>query len=198
MAQRLATNYANAFFTMNEDELDQFVKLFAKENIRFAVKICDNGDRDILFTDEQGEIQLTFHRAGQRFSCESSYLIKDLHLANAMRKAMKTFKGHGIVHRIYESFTVVYHYDEGSVVSIQEVTDGENVSIFENTTRNQAKELAHLFSQKGTEQEIEVIREETDKWLDLRNWTKKVAPDKVSAIDSRLGELSRRLFQLEA
>lgn len=197
MAQRLATNYANAFFTMNEDELDQFVKLFAKENITVEVKICDNGDRDILFTDEQGEIQLTFHRVGKRFSCESSYLIRDLHLANAMRKAMKAFKGHGIVHRIYDSFTVVYHYDEGSVVSIQEVTDEEKVSIFENTTRNQAKELEQLFNQKGTEQEIELIREETDRWLDLRNWTKKVAPEKVSAIDSRLGELSRRLFQLE-
>ncbi len=198
MAQRLATNYASAYFTMNEEELDQFVTLFANEHITVDVKICDNGDRDIILTDKQGEIQLSFQRSGSRYSCESSYLITDLHLANAMRKAMKAFKGHGIVHRIYDSFTVVYHYDEGSVVSIQEVSGDEEVSIFENTAPNLAKELETLFQQKGSEQEIEFIRQETDKWLDLRNWSQRVAPEKVTSIDLRLAELSRRLFILEA
>ena len=149
MAQRLATNYANAYFTMNEEELDQFVTLFANEHITVDVKICDNGDRDIILTDKHGEIQLSFHRTGNRYSCESSYLIKDLHLANAMRKAMKAFKGHGIVHRIYDSFTVVYHYDEGSVVSIQEVSGDEEVTIFENTAPNIARELEICFSRQA-------------------------------------------------
>lgn len=198
MAQRLATNYANAYFTMNEDELDQFVKLFANENITVEVKVCDNGDRDIFITDQNGEIQLTFHRTGARFSCESSYLIRDMRLANAMRKAMKAFKGHAVVQRIYENFTVVYHYDEGSVVSIEEVTDEESVSIFTDTTPKLACELEQLFRQTGSEQEITVIREQTDKWLDLRNWTKRVAPEKVASIDQRLAQLSRRLFELEA
>jgi hypothetical protein len=198
MAQRLATNYANAYFTMNEDELDRFVELFANENITIEVKVCENGDRDIFITDRNGEIQLTFHRTGTRFSCESSYLIRDLRLANAMRKAMKAFKGHGIVQRIYENFTVVYHYDEGSVVSIHEVTEDECVTIYTDTTPKMANELEHLFRQMGSEQEISLIREQTDKWLDLRNWTKRVAPEKVASIDERLAELSRRLFVLEA
>jgi hypothetical protein len=198
MAQRLATNYAKAYFTMNEEELNRFVALFANEHISVDVKVCDNGDRDVLLTDQNGEIQLTFHRTGNRYSCESSYLIRDLQLANAMRKAMKTFRGHGIVHRIYDGFTVVYHYDEGSVVSIQEVSGDEEVSIFENTNVNAARELESLFRQMGSEQEIESIRQETDRWLDLRNWAKRTAPEKVNAIDLRLAALSRRLFQLEA
>jgi hypothetical protein len=198
MAQRLATNYAKAYFTMNEEELNQFVSLFANEDISVDVKVCDNGDRDIVLTDQNGDIQLTFTRSGNRYSCESSYLIKDLHLANAMRKAMKTFKGHGIVHRIYEGFTMVYHYDKGSVVSIQEVSGDEEVSIYENNVRTLTKELEALFQQMGSEQEIETIRQETDKWLDLRNWSMKVAPEQVALIDRRLAELSRRLFVLEA
>lgn len=198
MAQRLATHYANAYFTMSEQELEQFVSLFSQENITVQVKICDNGDRDIIITDKNGDIQLTFQREGNRFSCEGSYLITDLHLANAMRKAMKTFKGHGIVHRIYESFTVVYHYDEGSVVSIQEVSDDAETPIFENRAPDLKKQLECLFQQKGAEEQIALIRQETDKWLDLRNWTMKVAPERVASIDQRLAELSRRLFVLEA
>jgi hypothetical protein len=198
MAQRLATNYANAYFTMNEEELDQFVTLFANEHISVDVKICDNGDRDIILTDQNGDIQLSFHRTGNRYSCESSYLIRDLHLANTMRKAMKAFRGHGIVHRIYDGFTVVYHYDEGSVVSIREVSGNEEVPIFENTAPNMAKELESLFQQTGSEQEIERIRQETDRLLDLRNWSQRVAPERVGFIDLRLAELSRRLFVLEA
>lgn len=198
MAQRLATNYANAYFIMNEEQLNQFVSLFAKEQITVDVKVCDNGDRDVFITDRSNEIQLTFERVGNSFSCEGSYIITDLHLANAMRKAMKTFKGHGIVHRIYDSFTVVYHYDGGSVVSIQEVSGEEEVSIFENKSTNISQELDHLYRQMGSEQEISSIREETDKWLDLRNWSTSSAPEQVVSIDHRLAELSRRLFVLEA
>jgi hypothetical protein len=198
MAQRLATNYASAFFTMSEEELDQFVKLFANENIKVQVKVCDNGDRDVILVDKSGEIQLSFQRTGNRYSCESSYLIKDLQLANVMRKAMKMFKGHGIVHRIYDHFTVVYHYDEGSVISIREVTEDAEVSIFENQTNDMKKQLESLFKQNGAEEQIAIIRQETDKWLDLRNWAKRVAPEKVSSIDGRLAELARQLFVLEA
>ncbi|CAM5786712.1 MULTISPECIES: hypothetical protein [Brevibacillus] len=198
MAQRLATNYAKAYFTMNEEELNRFVSLFTNEHISVEVKICENGDRDVLLTDKSGAIQLTFHRLGNRYSCESSYLIRDMHLANAMRKAMKTFRGHGIVHRIYDGFTVVYHYDEGSVVSIQEVSGDEEVSIFENTAPHAAKELEELFRQTGSECEIDSIRQETDRWLDLRNWAKHAAPEKLGMIDLRLCALSRRLFELEA
>ncbi|NGQ93659.1 hypothetical protein G3578_00560 [Brevibacillus sp. SYP-B805] len=198
MAQRLATNYASACFTMSEEELDQFVKLFANENIKVQVKICDNGDRDIILVDKSGEIQLSFQRSGNRYSCESSYLIKDLQLANAMRKAMKKFRGHAVVHRIYDHFTVVYHYDEGSVISIHEVTEDGEVSIFENHGQDLKKELECLFNQKGAEEQIAMIRSETDKWLDLRNWAKRVAPQQVSSIDERLAELARRLVMLEA
>ncbi|USG67511.1 hypothetical protein NDK47_09655 [Brevibacillus ruminantium] len=198
MAQRLATNYAKAYFTMNEEELNRFVSLFTNEHISVEMKIFENGDRDVLLTDQSGAIQLTFHRKGNRYSCESSYLIRDMQLANAMRKAMKTFRGHGIVHRIYQGFTVVYHYDEGSVVRIQEISDDEEVSIFENSAPHAAKELEMLFRKTGSECEIDSIRQETDRWLDLRNWAKHEAPEKLDMIDSRLCAMSRRLFELEA
>jgi hypothetical protein len=199
MAQRLATNYASAYFTMSEQELTQFVKLFANEKIDVKEKVYDNGDRDITIDDHSGEIQLTFHRKGNRYSCESSYVIKDLTLANAMRKAMKAFKGHGIVHRIYESFTVVYHYDEGSVIRIEEVTEDSEVPIYEGTHIGQtSKELERLYMSTGSEEEIKMIREETDRLLDLRNWAKKVTPERISAIDQQLSGLSTRLFLLEA
>lgn len=197
MAQRLATNYAKAYFTMNEEELAQFVSLFTNEHISVDVKVCDNGDRDVILTDKSGEIQLNFLRVGNRYSCDSSYLIRDRQLAEAMRKAMKTFRGQGIVHRIYDGFTMVYHYDQGSVVSIHEVTGDEELSIFENTASYVSRELDQLFRQTGGEEEIESIRQETDRWLDLRNWAKRTAPEKLSAIDERLTALSQRLFELE-
>jgi hypothetical protein len=197
MAQRLATNYAKAYFTMNEEELAQFVSLFTNEHISVDVKVCDNGDRDVTFIDKSGEIQLNFLRTGNRYSCDSSYLIRDRQLAEAMRKAMKTFRGQGIVHRIYDGFTMVYHYDQGSVVSIREMTGDEELSIFEYTASYVSRELEQLFQQMGGEEEIESIRQETDRWLDLRNWAKRTAPEKLSAIDERLTALSQRLFELE-
>ncbi|MBO8162211.1 MAG: hypothetical protein H0Z34_00660 [Brevibacillus sp.] len=198
MAQRLATNYASAYFAMNEQELEQFVKLFASEKIDVKVKICDNGDRDIIIEDKSGDIQLTFRRVGDRYSCESSYVIKDLTLANAMRKAMKTFKGHGVVHRIYESFTIVYHYDEGAVVRIHELSDDGEEPIFETDAQAQVKELEALFQKTGSELEIERIRERTDRLLDLRNWAKRATPERIAAIDKKLAALAHRLFVLEA
>lgn len=197
MAQRLATNYAKAYFTVNEEELNQFVSLFTNEHISVDVKVCDNGDRDVILTDKNGEIQLNFTRSGNRFQCDSSYLIRDFGLANAMRKAMKTFRGYGIVHRIYDGFTVVYHYDQGSVVSIHEVSGDEEMSIFENTSPSVANELESLFQQDGSEREIESLYQETDRWLDLRNWASSNAPEKLTAIDCRLASLSKRLFELE-
>ncbi|MBY0051100.1 hypothetical protein H7K32_05280 [Brevibacillus agri] len=197
MAQRLATNYAKAYFTVNEEELNQFVSLFTNEHISVDVKVCDNGDRDVILSDHNGEIQLSFCRVGNRYSCDSSYLIRDRQLANAMRKAMKTFRGYGIVHRIYEGFTMVYHYDQGSVISIQELSGDEETSIFEDTSLNIANELEALFQQEGSEREIESLRQETDRWLDLRNWAKGAAPEKLPAIDTRLVMLSQRLFELE-
>jgi len=197
MAQRLATNYASANFIVNEQELDQFVKLFASENISVQVKICDNGDRDIVIHDRNGEIQLPFRREGHNFICESSYVITDLALANVMRKAMKTFRGHGIVHRIYESFTVVYHYDEGSVTRIEELSEDSETSIFEASNENYAKELEYMFAQTDSEQEIEHLRQETDRLLDRRNYFKQ-KPKKIADIDDKLTKLSHRLFVLEA
>jgi len=197
MAQRLATNYAKAYFTMSEEELAQFVSLFANEHVSVDVKVCDNGDRDVILSDRSGEIQLNFLRTGNRYSCDSSYLIRDRQLAEAMRKAMKTFRGQGIVHRIYDGFTMVYHYDQGSVVSIRELTGDEELSVFENTASYVSQELEQLFQQRGSEQEIESIRQETDRWLDLRNWAKRSAPEKLTAIDERLSALSKRLFELE-
>ena len=197
MAQRLATNYAKAYFTISEEELEQFVSLFAKEHISVQVQVCENGDREVILTDKSGEIQLNFSRSGNGYSCDSSYLIRDLQLANVMRKAMKTFRGRGIVHRIYDGFTMVYHYDQGSVVSIRELSGEEESIVFENTAAYVAQELENLFRQTGSERRIEEIRQETDRWLDLRNWALRAAPEKLGAIDEHLADLAQRLFELE-
>lgn len=200
MAQRLSTNYANAYFTMNERELNDFVQLFLDEHITIQVKICDNGDRDIVIADRHGEIQLPFRRSEGRFICDSSYVIEDLSLANTMRKAMKAFKGHGEVHRVYESFTMVYHYDEGSVTRIEEMSDDASVPVFEadQEVLHAAKELENVYRRTDSEQEITWIRQEVDRLLDLRNWTQKAIPEKVSSVDRKLSQYSHRLFVLEA
>ncbi|MGC5325557.1 hypothetical protein [Brevibacillus sp. SYSU BS000544] len=200
MAQRLSTNYANAYFTMSERELNQFVQLFVEENITVQVKVCDNGDRDIVMADRNGDIELPFRRQGSRYLCESSYVITDLGLANVMRKAMKAFKGHGVVHRVYDGFTVVYHYDEGSVTRIEEVTEEAGVPIFEADVEvnQRTKELEEMFSKMGSEQEIQHIREEVDRLLDLRNWVNRSYPEKLGSVDEKLVTFSKRLFVLEA
>ncbi len=193
MAQRLCTHYANALFTMNEVELRQFVKLFSNENIIVQVKMCENGDCEVSIADRSGEIRLPFQRLGNTYSCESSYVISDPALANIMRKAMKQFRGHGVVERVYEGFTVVYHYDEGSVTRIEELNGNEETVVYENRTHQQTRQLESLFQQNRGEQEIQLIREETDRLLDLRNRTEKTA-----TIDLKLAELARRLYTLEA
>lgn len=200
MAQRLSTNYANAYFTMSERELNEFVQLFVEENITVQVKVCDNGDRDIVIADRNGEIQLPFRLHDSRFLCESSYVITDLGLANVMRKAMKAFKGYGVVHRVYDSFTVVYHYDEGSVTRIEEVTEEVGVPIFEADleVNKRTKELEELFRKMDSEQEIHHIRKEVDRLLDLRNWVNRTYPEKLSSVDEKLVKFSQRLFVLEA
>ncbi|MGD8189975.1 hypothetical protein ACQCN2_08335 [Brevibacillus ginsengisoli] len=200
MAQRLTTNYANAYFTMNERELNDFVQLFLDEHVTIQVKICDNGDRDIVIADRHGKIQLPFRHSEGRFICDSSYVIEDLSLANTMRKAMKAFKGHGIVHRVYENFTMVYHYDEGAVTRIEEVTDEAGLPVFEANQEvlHAARELEKVFCKTDTEQEIVLIRQEVDRLLDLRNWTQKVVPERISYIDQKLSQYSHRLFVLEA
>ncbi|ATO48180.1 hypothetical protein O0555_10145 [Brevibacillus laterosporus] len=198
MAQRLATNYANAFFTMTEQELKQFVQLFAKERVLLMEQIFENGDRDIVIVDGSSEIHLAFQKFEKHFICDSSYTIKDISLANVMRKAMKAFKGHAVVHRIYENFTIIYHYDEGSVTKIEEVNDTEESVIFEQDGASYAKELQHLYAQTSSEQEITQLREETDRLLDLRNWVGIHKPDTVSIIDQKLSAVSHRLFVLEA
>ncbi|WP_232698336.1 hypothetical protein [Brevibacillus daliensis] len=198
MAQRLATNYATAFFTMTELELNQFVKFFAQERLLLMEQIFDSGDRDIVILDGSTEIHLAFLKFENRYICDSSYQIKDIALANVMRKAMKTFKAHGIVHRIYENYSIVYHYDEGSVTKIEEVNDQEESVIFEDSSNNYAKELQYLYKQTGSEQEILLLKEETDRLLDKRIWANANKPNSVTTIDNKLSAVSHRLFILEA
>lgn len=196
MAQRIATNYANAVFLMSEQELREFVQLFDEQQALVYVNILHNGDREVVIRDRSEEIPLLFRRSGQHFLCESSYCIKDIHLANTMRKAMRAFRGHGIVHRIYDGFTIVYHYDEGSVVRIEEWSDGLGSSIFESQP-SPCQMLEDLYRQTGSEVEIHSLREEADRLLDLRNI---VAgnPFSVTCIDRKLTNIAERLFQLEA
>jgi 3-polyprenyl-4-hydroxybenzoate decarboxylase len=57
--------------------------------------------------------------------------MNDRSMVEAMRQALATFKGHAIVNRVYEQFTLSYHYEHGAVVRIVEQNDEREKMIFE-------------------------------------------------------------------
>jgi hypothetical protein len=196
MARRLATEYIKAVLEVSEAEFNEFVSLFQNENFRTEVKICENGDREITLYDKDHQIPLSFKKQGSHFEFEGSYRICDVELAGVMRKAVKQFKGFAIVHRIYANFTMVYHYDMGTVVKIAERSGQKERVIYE--YRNPALELERLFMRQGAEDEIAHVKREIDRLLDLRNRTPRSDRDALLRIDKQLAMLAHQLFVLEA
>jgi len=88
---------------------------------------------------------------------------------------------------------MVYHYENGSVVRIEEVRGGVSKLVYK--YQDTLGELERLYHNRGVELEIAAIREQINHMLDLRNDLKD-SPLQAE-VDARLKQLTHRLFVLE-
>lgn len=193
MAQRLATEYVKSYLQLSQDEFHQLLHMFAEEMPEFHKEETSNGVK-LSFMDDESHVTLSFVKKGTDYVCQHPYRIKNQTLANFMRRMLSTFKGNAIVNRIYPNFTMVYHYDHGSVVRITEVKDSRERLIYELKQKTMA--LQTLFEQTRIENEIREIQSRINELLDLRNTAQ--VHFSTDIIDAELRALSHRLFVLEA
>lgn len=195
MAHRLATEYVKTCLLLTEAEMFRFFQMFEDQHVTLQIKVLENGNQEVVFQDDQGqEIILSFEQQSGKYECKGSCRLSNTRLANLMRKAVSEFKGSAIVNRIYSSYTMVYYYDKGSVVKIVEVKGSNEKIIYE--YKDTIGQLERLFRKSEVEREIQMINEEINHFLDLRN----AMPEAVirEQIDGRLKQLTHRLFVLEA
>lgn len=193
MAQRLATEYKKVSLTLNKGQLAEFIRLFRLQKARIEEKVLENGDIDITLFDKSEEIHLTFERSGDLYLLTGHCTFKDRNLAETMRKAIASFKGEGIVHRIFSSFKIEYRYEQGTVLSIREINDQEERMIFENT--DFSFHMQRMLANNDVENEINHIRRRVDELLDQRL---QMDRRNIDDIDRRLLRYAKRLNQLEA
>jgi hypothetical protein len=191
MAQWLSTEYVKAMLAVTSAELEQFIEFFRDENLQAKVKVCENGDREVVIANDIEEIPLSFKNIEPYYKFSGSYEIFDSKLACAMRKAMKQFRGDAIVKRVYSGFIMTYYYENGIVVKIMECSGARERVIYEYTNYN--GQLEWIYRNRGAEKEIQLIKCEIDHLLDQRN-----RYDHNHDIDTRLKFLSHQLFVLEA
>ncbi|GAB7387691.1 hypothetical protein BSNK01_15280 [Bacillaceae bacterium] len=196
MARRLATEYIEAYLELNEQQLDEFIRMFQDNDIRIEDRVLENGDRHIFLYDRKDAIPLTFRYNGRFYEFFGSCRIEDHEIAGVIQKAMKDFGGYAVVHRIYRGFTMEYHYKHGRVVKIIEVSKKNRRLVYE--YKDVAGKLEQLYRRNDAENEIEQIKEEVDRLLDERLLSKGTSRERVRDIDRKLKDLSHRLFVLEA
>lgn len=196
MAQRLATEYVKTCLKLSEAEMTDFIRLFEGYKATVQVMVLDNGNQNlVLHDDASGEdIVLTFERTTEGYVCVGSCKLCSPKLANLMRKAVSRFKGDAIVNRVYSHFTMIYHYEQGSVVKIVEAKDAISRVVYER--KNSMAELEHIYQNQAAEKEIDSIYAQINQLLDLRITT----PEHEIRvhIDQKLKNLTHRLFVLEA
>lgn len=196
MAERLATAYVKTHIRLTEAEMIEFIRLFREHGIHLHVRVFDNGNYEVVLeNDGHGpDVTLNFEYRLDAYVFEDSCCFYSSGPANAMRKAISTFKGTAITERRYAGFTMEYRYDRGVVVSIVERRpDGSERVVYQ--YRNTVKELESLFQRQDIEDRIARVREEINEVLDQRRVADR---SRVAELDSRLAALSRRLFALEA
>ena len=191
MARRLATEYTKVLLEVTGSQLEQFAQLFLQLDSKTQIKVCDNGDTEIIIYDRNEMIPLSFKNIGDRFELEGSYRIMDVGLAAIMRNAMKQLKGYAVVHRVYSGFIMVYYYENGTVVKIVEKSTKRERVIYEYHSFN--KQLEWIFRKREAEIEIDGIKDQINQLLDER-----ISTEEVAIIDTKLKELSHQLFVLEA
>lgn len=196
MAGRVATEYVSASITVTEAEMPDLISLCEDQQLRLQVFVLDNGNQEVVLTDEAGgeAIRLTFERHDGKLVCVMSCRVVQLKLTNALRKLVATFKGDAVVNRIYQGYTMVYHYMEGMVVRIVEYKDGELRTVFEH--RDTLGRMEAQFKRRTVEEEIGILRRSVNELLDRRNRSESAA--ELADIDERLQHHSRLLFALEA
>lgn len=195
MAQRLATEYVKTCLELTEAEMSRFISMFQEHQNLLQVKVMDNGSQEIVLMNHQDErVALSFERRRGKYVFEGSCRLTNPQLVNLMRKAVSEFKGSAIVNRVYTGYTMVYHYVQGSVVTIIERKGDQDKIIYAH--QDTLGEMEKLFLRSEIEQEIEQLKGSINQLLDLRNEMN----DKSSVIqiDGRLTELTHRLFVLEA
>lgn len=195
MAMRLATEYVKTCLQLTEAEMAMFIQMFVDQQASLQVKVLENGNQEVVLLDDAGqEIVLSFERKFNTYVCQGSCRITNMNLVNLMRKAVAAFKGSATVHRIYETYVMIYEYERGTVVKIVERKDDAERLVYE--FKDTIGMLEKLFSKNKVEQEIDVIRTQINSMLDLRNEIQDAAVRKQ--IDGRLSQLTHRLFVLEA
>ncbi|BAU28333.1 hypothetical protein DFP93_101413 [Aneurinibacillus soli] len=196
MAQRVATEYKKLVLELSTLQLQSFVGMFDHAEFSTQVRIFENGETEVVLLDKGMELPLSFKRIGHdTYTCEGQYKIYDAKLANQMRMAVRKFKGCGIVHRLYPTYTMVYEYTGGHVMRIMEQKDGQERLVFE--YKDTLGDMQRLFEACGVEDRIDWTRLHIDQLLDLRNQR---ITDGLSTedVDHQLTELSQQLFMMEA
>lgn len=196
MAQRVATEYKKLVLELSTLQLQSFIEMFEHAEYGTHVRVFENGETEVVLLDKGRELPLSFKLIGHdMYTCEGQYTIHDAKLANQMRLAVRKFKGCGIAHRLYPTYTMVYEYEAGRVKKIVEQREGQEKLVFE--YKDTLGDMQRLFEACGVEDEIAWSRLQIDQLLDLRN--KRAAQCLSTAeIDRRLAELSKQLFVLEA
>lgn len=196
MAHRVATEYVNASITLTEAEMPTLLSLCETQLLKLQVFVLDNGNQEIVLEDDTGKetIRLSFERVSGRYRCVLSCRIVQPKLTNALRKIVSVFKGDAVVNRIYEGFTMVYHYMAGAVIRIVECKGADCRTVFEYT--DALGLLEQRFKLHTVEEEIFKIRAAVNDLLDRRN--RAGSTESVREIDECLKYHSRLLFALEA
>lgn len=193
MAVRLGTEYKQMELDLNSQQLQEFMNRFKTNDFRTKARVFENGDTEFILFDEGNEIPLAFRNMGSFFKYEGSYTIKNWKLAHAIQKAVRDFKGHALVHRVYDKHVIEYQYKYGNVALIKEFKDGKERVIYQ--YNDQLAQLNHLFKQQVVEDQINWIKLQIDMLLDQRLTMSK---NEVHLIDNQLQKLTNELFVLEA
>jgi hypothetical protein len=196
MAQRLATEYVKAKLQLSAEEMSRFTQFFEDQSIRYGVKVLENGNQEVILEDVTGreEIRFVFELQDHVYVCKLSCRIVQLGLTNAMRKAVAAFRGDAIVNRIYSTYTMIYHYEDGKVRRIVESTSEGNRIVFE--YKDTRGELERHYRSNFVEKEIMFVQSAINELLDLRNQSNDDV--QIAEIDERLRQATHQLFVMEA
>jgi hypothetical protein len=196
MAHRVATEYVNANLTVSEAEMPRLIALCETQQLHLQVFVLDNGNQEVVLEDDAGgeSIRLTFERMNGNYRCSLTCRVMKPKLTNTLRKLVSSFQGDAVVNRIYQGFTMVYHYMQGSVIRIVECNGGLFRTVFEH--RHPLGRLEAQFELCSVEEEISKLREAVNELLDQRITIRN--PAGLEEVDQRLKYHSRLLFALEA
>lgn len=194
MAQRLATEYVHASLKLTLAQLMQLIEMFAQTKAVIHARVMDGGSQQIELQDRQNQLMMEFRYDSGLYVSEGSYKLQSAELINVMRQAIRLFKGDAVVHRVYEGFRMIYHYEKGHVVKILESSAVTEKVIYE--YRDTLGKFEQTYKRQAAEVEIGMLQHEINELLDLRNRTGETHI--LSLIDERLALAAHKLFVLEA